>query len=355
MKKKLFVLLIALAMVMSFAACGGGGSSEEAAAPAAEPNTGLAGIVFAVPDGWTLTQTDVDNYLQYDPQDSGFLFSANTVDQSDIDSMGSDEIKTVQDFYEKQFLKMPDTEGKGYTNEISDIKVCDTDAKYAKAVRDDKTTFEISTNWLMDDVIYSVSVFYPVDYDENGKPTKEFTDFPAMSEDLMKAYDDVIASIQAGDGKSLQPAGLPIDSLDGFSFVAPENYPVTYAEEKSISMNNKENGNTIFLQRVDQEAFENFNWEGEGLPTTLEEYFESGKIDSESVEIAGYEGYVNKYPAEDGKIYDVHAGFMADGVVYEINMYADAYDENGLKADAVPLSDEDFAVFDGFLASIAKK
>ena len=40
------------------------------------------------------------------------------------------------------------------------------------------------------------------------------------------------------------------------------------------------------------------------------------------------------------------AGFMADGVVYEINMYADAYDENGLKADAVPLSDEDFAVFE---------
>ena len=356
MKKKLFVLMIALTMVMSFAACGGGGGeSEKASSPAAEPNTGIAGIVFTVPDNWTLAQTDVDNYLQYDPQESEYLFSASTFDQDDLESMGDDNFKTVQEFYEKQYLKEPDTEGKGYTNEVSAVKICGNEAQYVKSIRDDKETFELSTYWMMDDVIYSVSMFYPVDYDENGNPMKEVADFPAMSGDLIKAYDDVVATIQAGDGKSLQPAGLPIDTLDGFSFTAPENYPVTYAEDKYISMENKDKKISLNFRKVDEEEFSKFEWEGEGIPTTLEEYFESGKIDSESVEIAGYEGYLNKYPAEDGKYYDVTAGFMADGVVYEISMYADAYDENGLKADAVPLDDDDYAAFDSFLASIAKK
>ena len=47
---------------------------------------------------------------------------------------------------------------------------------------------------------------------------------------------------------------------------------------------------------------------------------------------------------------------LADGdEVYEVSLSTDAWDENGLKADAVPLSDEDMAVFNDFLASIQKK
>jgi hypothetical protein len=36
-------------------------------------------------------------------------------------------------------------------------------------------------------------------------------------------------------------------------------------------------------------------------------------------------------------------------------MGTDAYDENGLKEDAVALTDEDLAAFDAFVASLTKK
>ena len=357
MKKTLLALLMTLAMIVSLTACGGsGGSGEEPSAPAAEPNTGVAGIVFTVPDSWTLDMTDVGDYVQYNTQESDYLFSASTFDAEDLASMeNSGEFGSVQEFYEKEFAEVPDTKDKGYTYDVSAIKVCGNEAKYVKSVRDDKESFSLSTHWMMDDVIYTVSISYPTEFDENGEPVTQVSEIPAISGDLTKAYDGVIASIQAGDGNSLQPAGLPVDSIDGFSFTAPEEYPVTYAEDKNITLENRDKGITISLRKVDEEEFSTFEWEGEGLPTNLEEYFEMGKIDSESVEIAGYEGYKNKYPAEDGNFYDINAGFMADGVVYEIGMYADAYDENGLKADAVPLTDEDFAVFDSFIASITKK
>ena len=53
MKKSLLAVFMSLAMIVSLTACGGGGSSEPAA-EAAEPNSGLRGFVFAVPDGWAV-------------------------------------------------------------------------------------------------------------------------------------------------------------------------------------------------------------------------------------------------------------------------------------------------------------
>ena len=357
MKKKLFVIVLAAAMIMSFAACGGNsGDSGEAASASAEPNTGIQGIVFAVPDDWTLAMSEVDSYLQYDTQDSGYIFSASTFNAEDLATMeNADEFSSVQDFYEKQFLKEPDTEGKGYTNEITAIKVCGKEGKYVKAVRDDKETFEVSTFWMMDDVIYTVGLFYPMEYDEDGNPTTDIASLPPISGDLMKAYDGVVASIQAGDGTSLQPDGLQVDSLGSLSFDVPEGYSVTDASDNSVFMVNRDNGNMLNFHITDQEAFDQMGWEGEGVPTTLDEYFDMMKIDAESVEIAGTEGFINNSEAEDGNVYDINAAFRVDDVIYEASLSADAWDENGLKADAVPLSDDDKALFRSFLASIAKK
>lgn len=359
MKKKLLVLFMSIAMVLCFAACGGGSGSEEGseetAAPAADPNTGLRDIVFNVPDGWTVSASEVGNYISYANPDSEFLFSASIFDEEDLSMMqGQEDVKTVQEFYEKHYTAEEDHSDQGYTNEISSLTICDADATYVKAINENKDVFEASTYWMMDNAIYTLSLYYPVDYDENGNPSLTAAEIPALSSDDLATFEAIQASVQPGDGNSLQPAGLEVDSFEGYSFDTPEGYAVGYTDDQSVNMENKDKGISLTFRKVDDAVFESFEWEGEGLPTTLEEYFESGKIGSESVEIAGNEGYLSKYPAEDGNLYDVNAGFMADGVVYEIGMYADAYDENGIKDDAVPLSDEDLAAFNSFLSSISK-
>ena len=58
--KKIVVIIMALAMVMCFAACGDSGASDEGQAePAAEPNAGIEGIVFTMYDSRTKLATQV--------------------------------------------------------------------------------------------------------------------------------------------------------------------------------------------------------------------------------------------------------------------------------------------------------
>ena len=357
--KKFIVLLLSLTMVLTFAACGGGSSdsgSDSGSGEAAEANTGLAGIVFNVPESYTLDGSEPGSYISYKAGDSGYMLSASTITEEDLTEMGDDfKGKSIQDFYKDEFLP---SEKRIKENNLKQdkIKVCGEDAFYVTAQNDNNEPFELSTSWMMDNTIYSIALFYPVEYDEQGQPQTDKNDIPALSADQVSEYESIRASIQAGDGNSLQPDGLDIDSLGDVSFTAPDGYPVNNYDEHFVNMANRDNGNHLSLHMVDEGEFEQMGWEGEGVPTNLDEYFESTKVDSEPVEVAGGEGYISKYPEEDGKIYQVNASFRVDGdEVYEVSLGTDAWDENGLKADAVPLSDEDMAVFNDFLASIQKK
>ena len=357
--KKLIVLLLSFTMVLAFTACGGGSSdsgSDSGSGEAAEPNTGLAGIVFSVPDSYVLDGSEPGSYISYKTGDSGYMLTASTITEENLAEMGDDfKGKSIQDFYKDDFLAS-DKIIKENNLKQDKIKVCGEDAYYVTAHNDNNEPFEVSTSWMMDNTIYSISLYYPVEYDEQGKPKTDKNDIPALSADQISEYESIQASIQAGDGSSLQPDGLSVDSLGDVSFETPEGYSVNNYDEHYVHMANRDNGNYLSLHMVDEGEFEQMGWEGEGAPANLDEYFESCKVDSEAVEVAGGEGYISKYPEEDGKIYQVNASFRADGdEVYEVSLSTDAWDENGLKADAVPLSDEDMAVFNDFLASIQKK
>ena len=84
MKKSLLALFISLAMIVSLTACGGGGSSEPAAD--AEPNAGIAGIVFTAPDGWTAESVGT-NYVHFTNPDSQFELSVSYLTEEDIAQM----------------------------------------------------------------------------------------------------------------------------------------------------------------------------------------------------------------------------------------------------------------------------
>ena len=88
MKKKLLVIMLALAMVFAFAACGGGGgggSDAPAADSSAEPNAGVSGIVFTVPDDWTLTDVNIGSHGSYSIPGSDYCLVTNSLGEKELE------------------------------------------------------------------------------------------------------------------------------------------------------------------------------------------------------------------------------------------------------------------------------
>lgn len=347
MKRTILALLISLAMIISLTACGGGGSEAPAGTEAAEPNAGLKGIVFSIPDGWTINDVGT-NYANYTSPDSKSTLQVYKTEQSDIDEFEETSM-SVQEYFDK-YHKPTEEELADNELETEDIKACDSAGVLIGRKLGDGYAFK-SASWIYDDIIYGLSINNFDNYDDNGQ-IKE--DAVALSDEDLAAFDAVLASVKPGDGAAFQ-TGLDVDSLGDISFDAPEDYIVNYAEDKSVQLSNSDSSISLSVRLVDEEAFNEMEWEGEGVPANLDEYFESSKVDAEKTDIAGCEGYISKYPEEDGNFYDVNASFWLNDVMYEVSMYADAYDENGLKPDAVPLSDDDMAVFNSFLASMQQK
>ena len=87
MKKKILVLMMAFAMVLAFASCGGGGGSEAEPEAAAEPNAGIGGIVFSLPDGWTVSGSSLQGYMEVTVPDSDYILYANIFGEDDLESV----------------------------------------------------------------------------------------------------------------------------------------------------------------------------------------------------------------------------------------------------------------------------
>ena len=359
MKKKLLVMMLALAMVLVFAACGGGSGSEAEPAAKVEPNAGVGGIVFAVPDSWTQTNNSPGSYTEFKLPDSDFSLVASAFGDKELEEQNqwSDEepVASVQEYFDKYYT-VDEKKFKEQGVEHSVVKVCDTDADYNKYTGGKDGYFELGTNWMADNTIYSVFMFNQEAFDENGKIRD---DAAPLTDDAIKAYEAVIASVQKGDGTAFQTEALAAaaTSIGSIAFEAPEGYTVSDCNDTFVNF--KKDGSTVELQvmKTGEEDLGNVTMDDGSTPSSLDEYYNMYERDAEdAATIAGYDGYINKYPFEDDKYYNISAEFMAEDAIYNVYMGTDAWDENGdLKDGAESLSDEDLAVFDAFIASMKKK
>ena len=360
MKKKLLVIVLALAMTLVFAACNSGSGSGAAAAEPAEPNAGVAGIVFAVPDGWTQGNITPGSYSEFTNPDSEYTLVTSAFGDKELEESNEwsegDPIGSVQDYYD-QYYTADEEELKKNNVEHSVIKVCDTDASYNKYTGGKDGYMEVGSYWMYDNTIYSMFLFNPSAYDDQGNVIEGAA---TLSDDEIKMFEDILASVQPGDGTAFQNEALGVSatSLGDIAFDAPAGYTVSEARESYVEF--KKDGSDITLQisKTTEDDLQYIELEDGSHPTSLDAYYNQYERDSEfAASIAGYDGYIYKYPYEDDIYYDANAEFMTEDAIYSIYLGSyDIWDENGeVKPDAEKLSEDDLAAFDAFIASLRKK
>ena len=204
--KKIVVIIMALAMVMCFAACGDSGASDEGKAePAAEPNAGIEGIVFTMPDGWEQTEDSEANYVGYKNPDSDFEVGVMSFDEETIKMMKEEDPAspgTVQEYYE-QLYALSDQELKDSNAEAYTTEVCGTEARGQKVKKGDEGYVDIGTAWISEGVCYDFWIVNSKAYDDNGNVLE---DAAVLSDEDIAMYESVLASITSGDGTQFQPS-----------------------------------------------------------------------------------------------------------------------------------------------------
>ena len=362
MKKKLLVIMLALAMVFAFAACGGGGgggSDAPAADSSAEPHAGVSGIVFTVPDDWTLTDVNIGSHGSYSIPGSDYCLVTNSLGEKELEEnnkWSEEKFDSVQAYYDKYYAATEE-ELKEKDIEHTIIKVCDTDADYNKYTGGKDGFYELGTYWMLDNTIYSFYLYNDKNFGDGGKIKDDAT---PLTDDQIKQYEDIIASIQKGDGVSFLKEGIASlgTNIGSLTYAVPEGFSVSRIGENFIELNKE--GSPVYLQiSMTTENELQYCQKADGsVPESLEDWFNVSIYEGiEETEIAGYKGYIDKNPYDDeGNCYDVNAGLLADDAIYNVYMGTDAHDTDGnLKEDAVPLTDEDLAAFDALVASLAKK
>ena len=351
--KKILALATVLAMALSLAACGGGSSSGGSSEAPAEPNSGVAGIVFSVPEDWTVEDASIGEYISYKTGD--YYFGVSVIDEEDLADFKSYDssitAETVEEYFEQNNTGGED-KLKERGVERSETEVCGGKA-YAYKGTNKNGVAGLGTNFLYDGTYYMVYLDYEKAYDDKGKLRD---DIPALSSDLETAYNNVIASIQGGDGDALLSANLNVNSVGSLSFEVPEGYSVASFSDRYVTLKKDGSAATIQISITDEEDLEMIEDENGNHPESVEAEYKSRNEyadDSDKTTIAGFDGYKYMYPYEDDVYYDVSATFMADGVMYDIGMSTGAWGNDGnIKEGAEQLSQDDLAAFDSFLASL---
>lgn len=355
--KKIVAIIMALAMALCFAGCGDSGASDEGQQePAAEPNAGVQGIVFTMPDGWEQTEDSEGNYVGYENPDSDFKFGITYFDEEMVKEMSEaeqSEAQTVQEYYEESF-SMSDQELKENNAEADTGEVCGTEAKVLKWKNGDKGYVDIGTTWVYDDVCYDLWIANDNAFDDDGK-VKE--DAAVLSDEEIAMYDSVIASITPGDGTKFQASETSADGVGNVKFEAPEGFNVTSASKQYADFENEDGSITLHCFFTDEDGLKDTMDENGNPFETLKDYYNQNVYEGvEKTSIAGCDGYINAIPDEDGNVYFCSAGFMTDDGVYDITMDADAFDDQGnLKDDAKSLTEDDIATFKKFIESFEMK
>ena len=363
MKKlsKITAMLLTLMLIMSaLAACGGGGGGDAAVSNSeganAEPNDGMQGIVYAIPEGWQLNNVEPGSVSNYRKEGEPFSLSVSATTQEILNEFeGLEKDMTVAEYYKKYYT--PDKKSlKKYNMEVNEIKICGVDG-YSYQRKENGKIISKGVDWLKDDVIYQIDIMNnEMDYDDEGNITNEPE---GASDKVLADLDYVVASVKEGDGNAIQNTELKIDSIVDMRFDAPEGYKVTESFYNVLNMQ-KDGGNTVI--RINRETEESISeWEGEDIPKSLKEYYKDGKYEGiENTKISGYDGYFDISPSDpdSGDIYQASAKFMTEDAVFVIEMDA-AYeiwdDEGNIKEEVKPLTDDDIATFKAFANSFKKK
>lgn len=359
MKKSISVIAaLMMVLTMMLTACGGGSSSDSADAGAkdAEPNAGFEGIVYTIPDGWTAAEKS-EGYVSYKIPDTDFSMGVVNTTEEDFAEMKDtlpEELKSesLSEFFEKAYKASDEAKKKNHLDQSVE-KVCDSDAYYTKRANESDTGYQsASVAWMYEGSIYEMYMMNNKAYDNEGNPVEGAE---LMHEDMLETFEGVFATVKPGDGSAFAAEVEAPTELGEITFEIPEGYEAVDISENFLNFKKEGSEATLHMNRVTEEEVKNIEQDGKKL-TSLEEYFGEGETaDEDKATIAGIEGRMYKYPDEDGKMYNCSASFMTDQAVYDISMDTDAYDENGLKADAVALTDEDVAAFDAFVQSIKMK
>ena len=204
--KKTVVIIMTLAMVMCFAGCGDSGASNEGQKePTAEPNAGIEGIVYTMPDGWEQTADSEANYIGYANPDSDFEFGNMSMNEESIKMMKEEDPagpETVQEYYEDLY-SLSDQEMKEQNIETDTTEVCGAEAKVQKVKKSDEGYVDIGTTWISGGVCYELWIAGSDIYDDNGNMLE---DAAVLSDEDIAMYESVIASITPGDGTKYQPS-----------------------------------------------------------------------------------------------------------------------------------------------------
>lgn len=362
-RTKLSVIALLLTMVLALAGCGGGsssGSGDAGSGSAAEANAGVRNITFAAPDGWTVDGAMEGTFVSFASPEAGVVFSVNAQTQEDLDNMKEYNEKitasTLKEYF-ATFGQESESELKERHVEHEKITVLGTDGWLYKAVKDDGSLTEKTTEFLLDDAIYYVSLYSEDSYDNEGNFNPDARSF---TDSELAAYDAAVASLAKGDGDALLKGLLNASSVGSIAFDAPAGYSVSYASGDYVEFK-KDGSDDIGLQisMTKEDDLKYYTDEDGNVPESLEAQFANDTeymTDDEKMTIAGFDGCIWKYPHEDGNLYNVSVEFLGEDAIYSVTMDSNAWDEDGnIKADAVALSDEDLAVFDSFVASLRKK
>lgn len=350
--RKAAVLLTVSIMALTFAACGGDKATQ------ADGSAGIEGIVFDVPDSWEMTGASRGEYLAY-KTDSDYEFGVSVFDEEDLaDSREySDDItaKTVQEYFDQINTAVSDLDLKKSNIDRSVMTVCDTDAYYYKS-RVFNGPVVLNTEICLDDRYYH---FYYVNYNNYNDEGGLRADSVIITDEELAVFDGVINSIREGDGNAVQMSGVTVDSVGSVAFEAPEGYALTAFTDGYVLFTGEESGVTLSVSTTTEADLAIFDdGSGEAPLTLAEEYAERNEFtDSEDkTKIAGFGGYKEVSPEEDGNYYSVSADFLGSDAIYSIYMDSDAWDWDGeLKAGAKGLTQEDIAAFEKFLGSMKVK
>lgn len=152
---------------------------------------------------------------------------------------------------------------------------------------------------------------------------------------------------------------LAKDSIGAVTFEVPEGYRIVSVDVKYLTLKNDGSEADITVSISDKDDLQYMEDENGNHPESIEEEWGTRTEwveDSDKMEIAGYEGYLNEYPDENGKYYSINAGFLGDGSIYDISMFTDAWGEDGnLKADAKELTTGEREAFKSFVKSFKAK
>lgn len=357
MKKKLLAIVMMFAMTLFLAACGGAEGVKETTLPesTAEPNAGVLEVVFAAPEGWTVSDVYPGNTMQFSNPDSPFILSLSSTTERDISTMeGEDSTLSVQEYYEK--YDVPTEESlKDYDGEFSTVKVCGTDGLYFKTRRGAKGFISIGTYWIYNNVIYSLGMFNPEAYDDQGNLQE---DAATVTDEELAMYESALASVKPGDGTAFSGEAPTEKSIGSFTYDIPEGFTASPFDiwDNGVTFHKDGSDVTLELYYTGEDHLQDVTMAGGEHPSSTEEYFNSMADWGEPATIAGCKGIIENTPDDDGTLYYASARFLADDGVYEISMDAHAWDENGdIQEGAASLSDEDIATFNAFVDSVRKK